>query len=197
MARQLIGRRTFLATAALVGLAVLGACGAASSADGEAGDGETVRSSATGRVLPKNTVLTEADAGQPIEVARYIYDIGLPDKKGLEIRLTGDDASTLRWRFVDKPDPLLMEWHAVDGAPAFETDGLLGNPTSASKLLEFRATGVGEGVLAFELVEQAPSGPKRTGPPAKRLEFPFKAFWQDDGTIREAVPCYAGYGSCR
>ena len=190
MARQLIGRHTFLATAALVGLAVLGACGAASS-----GDGATVRSAATGRVLPNNTVLTEADAGQPIEVARYIYDIGLPDKKGLEIRLTGDDASTLRWRFVDKPDPLLMEWHAVDGAPAFETDGLLGNPATASKLLEFRATGVGEGVLAFELLEQAPS--ERTGPPAKRLEFPFKAFWQDDGTIREAVPCYAGYGSCR
>ncbi len=195
MARQLISRCTFLATAALVSLALLGACGSGSSGDGDAGEGATVRSAATGRVLRQNTVLTEADAGQLVEVARYIYDIGLPDKKGLEIQLTGDDASTLRWRLVENPDPLLMEWFAVDGAPAFETDGLLGDPTSAPKLLEFRAIGVGEGVLAFELVEQAPS--ERTGPPAKRLEFPFKAFWQEDGTIRESVPCYSGYGSCR
>ncbi len=169
---------------AVAALAVISACGAATEIPpqvAEAGGGAHApavteeapqRSSATGMEQLSNVVLTEADAGRVIEAEYYSYDIGLPNKKGLEIILTGDDASTLRWSMPVKPDPQVMEWHAVDGKLAFETDGLVGDPATAAKVLEFRGTKLGETRVVLELVERDPA--KRSGAPAKRLEYTFQ-----------------------
>ena len=83
--------------------------------------------------------------------------------------LTGDDSSTLRWRLAEKPDPVILEWYAVDDELAFETDGLAGDPATAAKTLEFR--GGMRATIAFvvELVEINPAA--RTTKPAKRLEY--------------------------
>ncbi len=149
--------RIVLVGAALAALSVLAACGE--------------RSAATSKPILDNVVLTEDDAGGRFELEIFVYDIGLPDKKGLEIELVGDNTSTLRWRFAHKPDPLLIEWRAVDGAAAFETDGLLGNPSTADKTVEFRALAVGEVTAVFELVERDPAA--RNGDSARRLEYTF------------------------
>lgn len=182
-----ISRRQLLlgagALGALTGLTALGACGestveepgpaeAAAAREAEQPSEPTDRSIATGKSEGQHLVLTEADAGKVIETEYFVYDIGLPDQKGTEIMLTGDDASTLRWRWAQKPDPFVMEWHAVDGQPAFETDGLIGNPAVAAKVLELRGMAVGETVIVLELVERNPA--KRQGEPAKQLEYKIK-----------------------
>lgn len=141
-----------------------------------AGCGETQgsgRSAATGSEQLTGKILTEADAGASvIETPYFVHDIGLPDKRGLEIELTGDDASALRWRFAQKPDQFILEWHAVDGVPAFETGDLIGDPASATKVLEFRGTAGGDTTLILELVEMDPAN--RGPEPAKRLEYTFR-----------------------
>ncbi len=145
--------------------------GAESDAATQAGSGSGGRSAVTGREQIANLVLTEEDTGRLIEAPFFRHDIGQPDQKGVEIKLSGDDSSTLRWRMAELADPLIMEWHAVDGKLAFETDGLLGDPATAAKLVELRGNSMGEATFVFELVEGDPA--KRTGPPAKRLEFMF------------------------
>lgn len=157
-----ISQRLMLGLIPILVLAVLNACG----------EGESARSAATGGEQIVHQVLTEADAGKLIETPYFSYDIGLPDQKGLEIELAGDDESTLRWRFGQKPDQFILEWYAVDGQLAFETDGLIGDPTTAAKVLEFRGAGKGETSLVLELVERDPS--KRGDQPAKRLEYFFE-----------------------
>ncbi len=157
--------RIVIAGSALAALSLLAACG-----DGDAT--ASGRSAATGKAQVERILLTEADAGGRLEIEVFVHDIGLPDKTGLEIQLAGDDASTLRWRFAEQPDALLMEWFAVDGALAFETDGLLGDPTAAAKLVELRALAVGEVTAVFELVERDPAA--RSGEPAKRLDYTFE-----------------------
>ena len=186
MRHRTISRRSLLrgttAIGGLTGLAALGACGeptvAEAGADPEAAAGEaaqpresTDRSIATGKSEGQHLVLTGADAGQVIETEYFVHDIGLPDQKGTEIMLGGDDASTLRWRWAQKPDTFVMEWHAVNGQPAFETDGLIGNPAAAAKVLELRGLAEGETVIVLELVERDPA--QRQGQPAKRLEYTF------------------------
>ena len=178
--KALLARRAWIVGLVLMAAMGVAACG--ESGDGasteaapqgaEAADQAPVRSSATGMEQLTNLVLTEADAGpEVIRGEYYSYDIGLPDKKGTEIHLTGDDASTLRWRMAEKPDPQIMEWYAVDGKLAFETDGLVGDPTTAAKVLEFRGTKLGQTRVVLELVERDPAA--RTGEPAKRLEYTF------------------------
>ena len=159
---RLLSRRRMLGLAAISALAVLNACG----------EGESTRSAATSGEQIVHQVLTEADAGKLIATPFFSYDIGLPDQKGLEIEVAGDDDSTLRWRFAQKPDPYFLEWHAVDGQPAFETDGLIGDPATAAKVLEFRGVGKGETSLVLELVERDSS--KRGDEPARRLEYFFE-----------------------
>ncbi len=163
--------RGWLAGAALISLAACGAVETGPAAASDDTDAPT-RSVATGQEQFQHIVLTEADAGRTIEAEYYNYDIGLPDKKGLEIELSGDDASSLRWRFAEKPDPLIMEWYGVDGQLAFETDGLIGNPATAAKVLEFRGTTEGETRVVLELVER--DSTKRAGEPATRLEYTFR-----------------------
>ena len=107
-------------------------------------DGMPNLSVPTGRVEIQHQVLIKSDAGRVIETPIYIYDLGLPDKKELELHLSGDDASSLRWRISRKPDPLTLEWYAVDGQPAYETGDLIGDPSTAAKVLEFRGGAVGE-----------------------------------------------------
>ncbi len=165
-----LGRRALLTFVGLTGLVLVFSCG-------EGAEGTSTRSAATGREQLGYLVLTEADAGNVIEISQFVYDIGLPDKIGLEIHLTGDDASTLRWRFAQKPDSLLMEWAKVDGRPASETDGLIGNPTTAAKVLEFRGSAEGEARVVLELVERDPA--ERGGSPAKRLEYTFQIAHED------------------
>ncbi len=194
MTRSLLARRAWIVSLVLIAATGLAACGeadggasgstvaastdAGSLSGGEsgtaarAGSGDGERSIATGRVQVGHVTLTEADAGRAIEVEYYDHDIGLPDKKGLEIFLSGDDASTLRWSMPVKPDSFMMEWHAVDGKLAFETDGLIGDPATAAKVLEFRATREGETRVVLELVERDPAA--RSGAPAKRLEYTFQ-----------------------
>ncbi len=123
----------------------------------------------TGRVEIQHQVLIKSDAGRVIETPIYIYDLGLPDKKELELHLSGDDASAIRWRIARKPDPLTLEWYAVDGQPAYETGDLIGDPSTAAKVLEFRGVAVGETAIVLELVERDPA--RRTSATAKRLEF--------------------------
>ena len=144
------------------------ACG-----EGAAGpsDDATI-SKTTGFTIGKQPVFTESDAGRVIETDWFEYDLGLPNKKGPRIQLSGDDASTLRWRFAQKPDPLILEWHAVDGALAFETGDLIGDPATAAKMLEFRGTVGGETDLILELVDRDPA--ERLGAPAKRLTYTFR-----------------------
>ncbi len=175
---------TLFAALAVAALTVLVACGEGGSATSVAGETDiSRRSSATFLPMEANQVLTEADAGKVIETERFIWDIGLLDKKGTEIILEGDDASTLRWRIAEKPDPFHLDWVKVDGEPAFETDGLVGDPTTAAKVLEFHGQAEGGPTrVVLELVERDPA--KRTGPPAKRLEYTFQI-------IRE-VTCFQG-----
>ena len=135
---------TLFAALAVAALTVLVACGEGGSATSVAGETDiSRRSSATFLPMEANQVLTEADAGKVIETERFIWDIGLLDKKGTEIILEGDDASTLRWRIAEKPDPFHLDWVKVDGEPAFETDGLVGDPTTAAKVLEFHGQAEG------------------------------------------------------
>ncbi len=176
---RLPSRRRVVGLLAISAVLVLGACGEGGSSE-EASTSQaegSERSVASGRAQAAHRVLTEADVTETIVVPYFFHDIGMPDQKGTELLLSGDDTSTLRWRFVQKPDPFYLEWARVDGKLAFETDGLIGDPTTAAKLLEFR--GVvdtsriegGEQIVIVELVEQDPA--KRSGEPAKRLEFVF------------------------
>ncbi len=175
---------TLIALLAVVALTLLAACGEGGSDQSVTSETDlTRRSAATFLPLEANQVLTEADAGKVIVTERFIWDIGLFDKKGTEIILEGDDASSLRWRFAEKPDAFHLEWIKVDGEPAFETDGLLGDPTTAAKVLEFHGQAEGGTTkVVLELVERDPA--RRTGEPAKRLEYTFQI-------IRE-VTCFQG-----
>ena len=166
----------FVAVALLVG-----ACG------DEPSDAVDDRSAATGRVQLDYQVITEADAGSVVKIAVFCHVIDLPDKKGTELHLTGDDASTLRWRFAQKPDPFNLEWFKVDGELAFETDGLIGDPTTAAKVLELRGLVFGETEFVLELVERDPA--QRGGPPAKRLTFPIEVFLDQPGAAGGSAPC--------
>ncbi len=135
------------------------------------GEGGEARSAFSGAVAAQHEVLTEADAGRVIDIDYFEYEIGLPDKKGTEIRLEGDDTSELRWRFAEKPDALFLDWYAVDGQLAFETGDLIGDPSTATKLLEFRGAGRGETQVVVELVERDPAA--RSEQPVKRLAYTF------------------------
>ena len=169
VAMRMIHGRAFLGALALAGLVAAAACGeGAPGAQTTESDGST-RSVATGRVQRDAHVITEADAGTLIQTEHYVYDIGLPDRKGMLLMLTGDDASTLRWRFAQKPETLVLEWYAVDGELAFETDGLVGSPATAAKTLEFRGNIRGTTNFLLELVELDPAD--RAGEPARRLEY--------------------------
>ncbi len=179
------GLRTWLALLMLVGVVALGACGEAADGGGPA-DEAGARSIVTGREQLTHQIITEADAGTLVETPWFCFDLGLPDRKGMELHLTGDDASTLRWRFAQKPDPLFLEWAKVDGGPPFETDGLIGDPTEAAKVLEFRGSGFGRTSLVVELVERDPAA--RTGAPAQRLEFPVEVAGRKPGA-GGAIPC--------
>ncbi len=166
---------------ALVGLVTLGAVLALSACgegQGGSGDNAPARSVATGQQQLQWLALTEADAGQSFEVDLYEHDIGAPDKKGTEIHLESDDASSLRWRFAEKPDEFILEWARVDGKLPFETDGLLGDPTTGAKVIELRGNAAGETSVVFELVERDPA--QRGGEPAKRLEFNFAVSSEGD-----------------
>ena len=162
--------------AALAAVLVLFACGseATSSEDNAPG----TRSAATGAQQIDWLILSEADSGGTFEVDLYEHDIGMPDKKGSEVHLAGDDASSLRWRFAEKPDEFMLEWARVDGKLPFETDGLLGDPTTAAKVIELRGNSMGETTIVLELVERDPA--KRGGDPAKRLEFSFSVSSEGD-----------------
>ncbi len=190
-----IGRRRFLGLAAVFTLAALGACG-------ESVVGENVGqiSVATGVVMTEaDLVLTEADAGRVIEAPTFSTDIGLPDKKGVILTLEGDDASSLRWRFAEKPDPFVAEWYGVDDRLAFETGDLIGDPATAKKVLEFRPGAVGETAFVLELVERDPAD--RGDEPVKRLEYMFSVCFQPGtgGTAHGCqgqTPCPSvGFGS--
>ncbi len=162
--RPVVHIRRVIATLALLTIPVFIACG-------EGADGGEARSTHSGAVAAQHDVLTEADAGRVIDVDYFQYEIGLPDKKGTEIHLEGDDASEFRWRFAQKPDALFLDWYAVDGQLAFETGDLIGDPTIAAKVLEFRGSGRGETDVIVELVERDPAA--RSGEPVKRLAFTF------------------------
>ena len=116
--------------------------------------------------------LTEADASGAIETPVFVHDLNVMDKVGLLLELAGDDASPLRWRFAEQPPAHLIEWFGVDGVPAFETDGLIGDPMTATKVLELRPVAVGAVAAVFELVQQ--DAARRTDPPAKQLTFNFE-----------------------
>ncbi len=187
-----IGRRRLLGLAAVF---TLGACG-------ESVVGQEIGqiSVATGVVMTEaDLVLTEADAGRVIEAPTFSADIGLPDKKGVILTLEGDDASSLRWRFAEKPDPFLVEWYGVDDRLAFETGDLIGDPATAKKVLEFRPGAVGETAFVLELVERDPAD--RGDEPVKRLEYTFSVCFQPGikGTARGCqgqTPCPSvGLGS--
>ena len=157
-----LSRRRIVGLLAISPIAVLGACGE---------DDQSVYSPVGRKRSVQHTLLIESDAGSVIETEIFAYSLLEPDKKGTEIELTGDDASSLRWRFATKPDPTVFAWVKVDGQDAFETDGLIGDPATAAKLLEFHGIGAGETSVLLELVEMDPA--KRTGEPAKRLEYTF------------------------
>ena len=169
VAMRTIHGRAILGALALAGLVVVAACGDGGPSDPTTVSDTSTRSAATGRERGDAHVVTEADAGAPIQTEHYVYDIGLPDRKGMLLVLTGDDASTLRWRFVQKPERLVLDWYAVDDELAFETDGLVGSPTTAAKTLEFRGNIRGTTDFVLELVEMNPAD--RVGGPAKRLEY--------------------------
>ncbi len=179
-------RRVFLGMAALASLAALVACGAEGETSEASGATATQQIQDDQRqTVVDHQVLTEADAGELIVTHRYQWELDNPDKKGTEIHLPGDDDSTLRWRFAKKPDNAVMEWHKVDGLPAFETDGLIGDPTTAAKVLEFRANVHDQTNLILELVERDPA--KRTGDPAKRLEYMFEVTFVKSGRWVDAA----------
>ncbi len=186
MAIRATGSHKLLAAIMLAGLAALGACGEPEDDVGRPTVAAESRSVVTGREQLTHQVITEADAGTLVETPWFCFDLGLPDRKGMELHLTGDDASTLRWRFGRKPDALFLEWAKVDGEPPFETDGLIGDPTGAAKVLEFRGSGFGQTSFVVELVERDPT--KRAGLPAKRLEFPVEVSGRKPGA-GGAVPC--------
>ena len=164
--------RGFVTLAALATLAVLVACGATTT-----GEEPGQFSVATGRMATEaDLVLTEADAGRVIDAPTFQADIGLLDKQGVVLMLDGDDASSLRWRFAEKPDPFLVEWYQVNDQLAFETGDLIGDPATAAKVLEFRPFTIGDTTFVLELVEQDPAN--RTGDPAKRLEYTFAVCYQ-------------------
>ncbi len=160
----------------LATLALLIACGSTTTGDEPAAQPADF-SVATGRMATEaDLLLTEADADRVIEAPTFNADIGLLDKKGVLVTLEGDDASSLRWRFVSKPDPFFVEWYAVDDRLAFETGDLIGDPATAEKVLEFRPLRDGDTILVLELVERGPTN--RTGDPAKRLEYTFDVCFQ-------------------
>jgi hypothetical protein len=170
MARVLVGASVLVAAMAPM------ACGETTSADAtdeSAGRTSGSRSAATGDEQINWQLLTEEDAGpEIIETEYYLADIGLPEKKGTEIHLGGDNSSTLRWRFAQKPETFVMEWVKVDGVPAFETTGLIGDPATAAKVLEFHGNAAAETTIVLELVEIDPAN--RAGEPAKQLEYNFR-----------------------
>ncbi len=175
MKRRALALRVVAAALAIGILPAIAACGESPQTTQAADEEAAVeRSAVTGYAIGETPVLTEADAnsGEPIELKVHIYDIGLPDRKGMEIHLSGDDASSLRWRMAEQPDTFNIEFFAVDGEPPLETDGLLGNPATAAKIVEFRGANRGETRAVFELVERDPAA--RTGEPAKRLEYQFE-----------------------
>ncbi len=183
-----IGRRRLLGLVAVFTLAALGACGGSA-----VGEGVGQISVATGSVMTEaDLLLTEADAGRVIEAPTFQTDIGLPDKKGVLLTLEGDDASSLRWRFAEKPDPFVVEWYGVDDRLAFETGDLLGNPATAKKVLEFRPNTVGETTFVLELVERDPAD--RSGEAVKRLEYTFSVCFEPS-TGGTGVGC-AGQTPC-
>ncbi len=189
-----IGRRRVLGLAGVFALAALGACG-----ESVVGQGVGQISVATGKVMTEaDVVLTEADAGRVIEAPTFLHDIGLPDKKGVLLTLEGDDASSLRWRFAEKPDPFVVEWYAVDDRLAFETGDLIGDPATAKKVLEFRPATIGETAFVVELVERDPAD--RVGAPVKRLEYAFSTCMESAGGGTQAgcqgqTPCPSiGFG---
>ena len=159
---RLLSRRRMLGLAAISALAVLNACG----------EGESTRSAATSGEQIVHQVLTEADAGKLIATPFFSYDIGLPDQKGLEIEVAGDDDSTLRWRFRAETRSVLPGVARGRRTAGVRTDGLIGDPATAAKVLEFRGVGKGETSLVLELVERDPS--KRGDEPARRLEYFFE-----------------------
>ncbi len=174
LAMRPLSRRRSVGLLAISAVAVLGACGesgAAATAEKSEDEDDGVIYSTVRPRTDQHMLLTEADAGSVIETDLFVVSILDPNKKGTEIELTGDDDSSLRWRFATKPDPTVVEWVKVDGQDAFETDGLIGDPATAAKLLEFYGIGAGETSLLLELVEMDPA--KRTGEPAKRLEYAF------------------------
>ncbi len=142
-----------MAVFALAALAALGACGG-TAVGVEVGQ----ISGATGiPVTEADLFLTEADAGRVSEATTFQVDIGAPDKKGVILTLEGDDASSLRWRFAEKPDLFLVEWYRADDRLAFETGDLIGDPVTAKKVLELRPIRVGETAFVLELVERDPA----------------------------------------
>ncbi len=184
MRTQITARRAAsIAAAVLLTLGLAGVatgCGADSAETDSAGT-DSIIFEVTARGTPDpieslrrraQVYLTEADAGRVIEVLVFRVDLLDRDKVGVLIELTGDDASTLRWRFAEKPAATFFEWFGVDGVLAFETDGLIGDPTTATKVLELRAVAVATLPITFELVERDPA--RRTGPPAKQLTFTFE-----------------------
>ncbi len=177
-----LAHRGLIGLVALSAALTLGACGETQTSSAATGD----RSSVTGQAQITYLILTEADAGKTFETPLYEYDIGLPDKKGSEIHLDGDDASSLRWRFAAKPDAFVLEWARVDGKVAFETDGLIGDPTTAAKVVEFRGNSNGETTVVFELVDRDPA--QRGGEPAKRLEYTFAVTERGDTGKAVYVP---------
>ena len=185
--------RVFLGCVVLTSLVTLAACG-----DGDV-EGGGMRSAATGREQLSYQLLTEADAGPDVIVAAIFWvDIGLPDQRGTVIRLSGNDSSTMRWRMAQAPDPFLMEWAKIDGRLAFETDGLLGDPSTAAKEVELRGNVEGETSVVFELVERDPA--LRTSEPAKRLEYIFQVVGKQDvipgGAVGGGGLQCGSFGSC-
>ena len=179
-----------IALAALATLAVLVACGATTT-----GEEPGQFSVATGRMAAEaDLVLTEADAGRVIDTPTFQADIGLLDKQGVVLRLDGDDASSLRWRFAEKPDPFLVEWYKVNDQLAFETGDLIGDPATAAKVLEFRPFAIGDTTFVLELVEQDPAN--RTGDPAKRLEYTFAVCYQPANDPFGSLAADSDVGGC-
>ncbi len=153
--------RLLLGALALSITALAAACGGDVDAQRTPGPNDSV----TGIGL----VLTAADTARTIEVPIFDWDLNRPDEKGLLLRLTGEEASSLRWRFAEKPRASVLQWHSVGDRLAFETDGLIGDPATAAKTLEFRGSGVGEATIAVELVERNPAD--RAEPPSERLTY--------------------------
>ena len=161
---------------AISAVVILNFCGQGESAEQASTTGPEglAHSAVTGREQLAHQILTEAGAGEnTIEVPWFQYDIGLWDQKGTEIHLSGDDASTLALalhRQAGSQDSGCgTRWY---GELAFETDGLIRDPTTSTKILEFRGNALGQTTLVLELGELDPA--RRTSPPDKRLECRFE-----------------------